>query len=184
MSLTLYDNRPNAWDVTAAENRCYDLLETLQIPFQRVDHEPADTIEICHPIEKTLGCNICKNLFLANRQQTVFYLLLLPGDKPFKTKYLSAQIQSSRLSFGSPDKMEELLDLKPGSVSVFGLMNDKESKVSLIIDRDLEKEEYIGFHPCKNTSTLKVKYNDIIQQFLPAIKHEPMYVELPWTFEE
>ena len=184
MNLTLFDARPEESSVTPAENRCYDLLDSLGISFQRVDHEAADTIEICHPIEKTLGCDICKNLFLANRQQTVFYLLLLPGDKPFKTKYLSAQIQSSRLSFGSPENMERLMDLKPGSVSVFGLMNDKENKISLLIDRDLEKEEYIGFHPCKNTSTLKVKYHDITTKFLPAVNHEPAYVELPWTFDD
>lgn len=184
MQFELYDHRPDPSTVTDVENRCYDCLDQLQIPFTRIDHEPADTIEICHPIEKNLGAKICKNLFLANRQQTVFYLLLIPGDKPFKTKYLSKQINSSRLSFGSADKMMELLCIAPGSVSVFGLMNDKEKAVNLLIDEDLKKDEFIGFHPCKNTSTLKIRYKDLLERFLPGIDRTFQYVELPWTFDE
>ena len=111
-------------------------------------------------------------------------LLLIPGDKPFKTKYLSKQINSSRLSFGSAEKMMELLNIAPGSVSVFGLMNDKEKAVNLLIDEDLKNDEYIGFHPCKNTSTLKIRYDDLLERFLPGINRTFQYVELPWTFDE
>ena len=184
MEFELYDHRPDPASVSDVENRCYDCLEQLNVPFLRIDHEPADTIEICHPIERNLGAKICKNLFLANPQQTVFYLLLIPGDKPFKTKYLSKQINSSRLSFGSAEKMMELLNIAPGSVSVFGLMNDKEKAVNLLIDEDLKNDEYIGFHPCKNTSTLKIRYDDLLERFLPGINRTFQYVELPWTFDE
>ena len=165
------------------EQRCYELLDSLGIEYARVDHEHADTIEACHEIESTLGALICKNLFLTNRQQTEFYLLLMPGDKPFKTKLLSKQIGTARLSFASPEHMERYLDITPGSVSVLGLMNDG-GKVHLVIARDLLKDEFIGCHPCINTSTLRLRTEDVIGKLLPAVGHEYSLVELPWEIEE
>ena len=160
------------------ELRVYDFLDRLQVPYYRVDHEPAMTMEACLEVDKALGAPMCKNLFLCNRQQTDFYLLLMPGDKPFKTKDLSAQIGSSRLSFADAEHMEQYLDITPGSVSVLGLMNDKEKKVRLLIDRDLLKEEYIGCHPCVNTSSLKIAVRDLTDVILPAIAHTFQIVEL------
>ena len=165
------------------EQRCYELLDSLGIEYARVDHEHADPIEACHEIESTLGALICKNLFLTNRQQTEFYLLLMPGDKPFKTKLLSKQIGTARLSFASPEHMERYLDITPGSVSVLGLMNDG-GKVHLVIDRDLLKDEFIGCHPCINTSTLRLRTEDVIGKLLPAVGHEYALVELPWEIDE
>ena len=165
------------------EQRCYELLDSLGVEYARVDHEHADTIEACHEIESTLGASICKNLFLTNRQQTEFYLLLMTGDKPFKTKLLSKQIGTARLSFASPEHMERYLDITPGSVSVLGLMNDG-GKVHLVIDRDLLKDEFIGCHPCINTSTLRLRTEDVIGKLLPAVGHEYALVELPWEIEE
>ena len=166
------------------EQRCYELLDRLGVEYYRVDHEHADTIEACHAIEGTLGASICKNLFLCNRQQTDFYLLLMPGDKPFKTKLLSKQIGSSRLSFAGGEDMERLLDITPGSVSVLGLMNDTEVRVRLIIDSDLINDEYLGCHPCINTSTLRLKTSDVLNKLLPEMKHEYTQVSLPWQIEE
>ena len=166
------------------EKRCYELLNSLGIEFFRVDHEYADTIEACHEVEKTLGANICKNLFLTNRQQTEFYLLLMPGDKPFKTKLLSKQINTARLSFATPEHMEKFLDITPGSVSVLGLLNDTDGKVNLVIDRDLLKDEYIGCHPCINSSTLKIKTEDVMNKILPELQREAALVEFPWVIEE
>ena len=143
------------------EIRCYDMLDKLKIEYTRVDHEAAETMEACEAIDKALDVSMCKNLFLCNRQKTVFYLLLMPADKPFKTKELSSQINSARLSFAGPEDMERLLDITPGSVSVLGLMNDKDDEVTLLIDKDLLKDEYIGCHPCINTSSLKIKSKDI-----------------------
>ena len=166
------------------EMRSYALLDSLGIEYQRVDHEHADTIEQCEQVEQLLGCKICKNLFLTNRQQTDFYLLIMPGEKPFKTKLLSRQIGSARLSFASPEHMERYLDITPGSVSVLGLMNDKGGAVRLLVDRDLLKEEYFGCHPCINTSSLRLKTADVLEKLLPAMGHTPTYVELPWVIEE
>ena len=166
------------------EMRSYALLDSLGIEYLRVDHEHADTIEQCEQVEQLLGCKICKNLFLTNRQQTDFYLLIMPGEKPFKTKLLSRQIGSARLSFASAEHMERYLDITPGSVSVLGLMNDKGGAVRLLVDRDLLKEEYFGCHPCINTSSLRLKTADVFEKLLPAMGHAPTYVELPWVIEE
>lgn len=163
------------------EIRVYDFLDKLGIAYQRVDHEAAMTMEACEEIDRTLGDNtaICKNLFLCNRQETDFYLLLMPGDKPFKTKDLSAQIHSARLSFAKPEYMEKYLDITPGSVSVMGLMNDSEKKVQLLIDEDVMKEPYFGCHPCINTSSLKFTTEDLTKKIIPALGHDPITVSLP-----
>lgn len=166
------------------EMRCYALLDSLGLEYRRVDHEHADTIEACEQVEGLLECRICKNLFLTNRQQTDFYLLIMPGEKPFKTKLLSKQIGSARLSFASPEHMEKYLDITPGSVSILGLMNDKGGAVRLLVDRDLLKEEYFGCHPCINTSSLRLKTADVLEKLLPAMGHEPSFVDLPWVIEE
>ena len=161
------------------EIRVYDLLDRLGIAYERVDHEPAMTMEVCVDIDRVLGVRICKNLFLCNRQKTDFYLLLMPGDKPFKTKDLSAQLGISRLSFADSDAMLEYLDILPGSVSVMGLMNDRALRVQLLIDRDIISDKFIGCHPCECTSSMKISTEDIIQKFLPAVKHQYIAVDLP-----
>lgn len=163
------------------EIHVYDFLDKLGIQYQRIDHEAAMTMEACEEIDRALGDNttICKNLFLCNRQETDFYLLLMPGDKPFKTKDLSAQIHSARLSFAKPEYMEKYLDITPGSVSVLGLMNDSDKKVQLLIDEDVMKEPYFGCHPCINTSSLKFTTEDLMQKIIPALEHEPITVTLP-----
>lgn len=165
------------------EMRCYDLLDALGIPYSRLDHEPAHTIELCHEVEKVLGCGICKNLLLTNRQMTELYLLLMPGDKPFKTKLLSKQIGTARLSFASEGQMLSALDITPGSVSLLGLMNDKAGQVHLLIDRELTEAEFFGCHPCINSSTLRLRTVDVLEKLIPALHHEPAFVELPWEVD-
>ena len=163
--LELINGRPeNTSDRLEKEIKCYDFLDRLGIEYQRVDHDAADTMEICEEIDKTLGAVICKNLYLCNRQQTAFYLLMIPADKVFKTKDISAQIGSSRLSFATAEHMEKYLDITPGSVSILGLMNDADNTVTLLIDKDVLKDEYFGCHPCINTSSLKIKTSDLIQK--------------------
>ena len=160
------------------EIRVYDFLDALGISYQRIDHEAANTMEACAAIDEVLDATICKNLLLCNRQCTDFYLLLMPGDKPFKTKDLSSQIGSSRLSFAAPEYMEAYLDITPGSLSVLGLMNDKEHRVQLLIDEDVLKGEFIGCHPCINTSSLRLKTSDLTERIIPAMGHVPRMVTL------
>lgn len=163
----------------AREVRCYDFLDGLGVAYQRVDHAPAETMEVCGGIDRVLDAMICKNLFLCNRQQTRFYLLMIPGDKTFKTKDLSRQLGVARLSFGSAEKMGELLDVHPGSVSVLALMNDPEGRVRLLIDREVPSRPFFGCHPCENTASLRLRTDDLLQTILPALGHAPTFVELP-----
>ena len=160
------------------EIRCYDFLDKLGVAYQRIDHAPAMTMEVCAAIDEVLDATICKNLLLCNRQCTSFYLLMIPGNKHFKTTELSHQIGSSRLSFAAPEYMEAFLDITPGSLSILGLMNDKDMKVQLLIDEDVLKGEYVGCHPCINTSSIRIKTADLEQKVIPAMGHEPRMVTL------
>lgn len=195
--LTIYKGRPT--DVAgrkAREVRVYDLLDSLGVEYDRLDHEPAMTMEVCEEINAAFGrmtlaefqaergeehtkhAIICKNLFLCNKQRTKFYLLMIPGDKKFLTKNLSAQINSARLSFAGEEEMLHYLDITPGSVSVLGLMNDHENAVQLLIDRDVLQSEFVGCHPCQNTSSLRMKTKDLLEKIIPAMNHEPIIVTL------
>ena len=177
--MVLVEGRPG--DCTGRlekEVRSYDLLDSLGVHYQRIDHEAAMTMEACAEIDRVLDATICKNLLLCNRQCTSFYLLMIPGDKVFKTSELSHQIGSSRLSFAKPEHMEQFLDITPGSVSVLGLMNDRENHVQLLIDEDVLKGEYFGCHPCINTSSLRLKTKDLMEKIIPAMGHEPRLVTL------
>jgi Ala-tRNA(Pro) deacylase len=160
------------------EVKAYDLLDSLGIDYRRADHEAAMTMEACLAVDEAMGVEMCKNLLLCNRQQTDFYLLLMPGNKPFKTKDLSAQIGSSRLSFASGEQMEALLDITPGSLTLLGLMNDKENRVRLLIDEDVLKAEFFGCHPCINTSSVTMKTADVTEKLIPALGHTPSIVKL------
>ena len=177
--ITLYNGRPeDAAGRLPREMRTYDFLDGLGIRYQRTDHEPANNMEACNAIDAVLGVIICKNLFLCNRQKTNYYLLLMPGDKKFKTKELSKQINSARLSFAEPEDMLKYLDIEPGAVSIMGLMNDGGHQVRLLIDEDVLKGEEIGCHPCVCTSSLKLKTADVLEKFLPATGHEYEVVHL------
>ena len=160
------------------EVRVYDLLDSLNIEYHRIDHEAAMTMEACAAIDEKLDATICKNLLLCNRQCTAFYLLMLPGDKPFKTSVASKVIGSSRLSFAAPEYMERFLDITPGSLSVLGLMNDREEAVQLIVDEDVLKGEFIGCHPCINTSSLRLRTADLVEKIIPAMGHEMRVIRL------
>ena len=185
MNMTaLLPGRPvNAADREPVERACYDFLDGLGVAYERVDHDAAFTLEACKEVDGALGATICKNLFLCNRQQTEFYLLCMPGDKPFKTKYLSAQIGSARLSFAPEDKLWELLRCTPGSATILGLMNDTEHRVHLLIDRPVYEAEYLSCHPCICTSSLKLKTSDVLTKLLPHTGHTPRIVDLPDTIE-
>ncbi len=179
--IIVYHGRPeNVEERLPKEVAVYDLLDELGIAYDRIDHEAIFTIEGCNNIDGVLGIHLCKNIFLCNSQKTKFYLLLMPGEKRFVTKDFCKQIVSPRLSFAPAEFMEEYLDITPGSVSVMGLMNDKEHHVQLVIDQDVLKEEYIGFHPCINTSSMRIAMKDLLEKFLPAVEHEYMTVDLPW----
>ena len=177
--MKLVTGRPeNCLDRLPKEVRVYDLLDSLNIQYQRIDHEATMTMEACAAVDEVLEATICKNLLLCNRQCTAFYLLMIVGDKQFKTSTFSKQIGSSRLSFAAPEYMEQFLDITPGSLSVLGLMNDRENRVELIIDEDILKGEFFGCHPCINTASLRLKTRDLMDVILPALGHAPRLVRI------
>ncbi len=178
MALTPTEGKPSPKGRLPKEMAVYELLEKLEIPYLRLDHGVTASVEDCHNVDRLLGIHICKNLFLCNAQKTDFYMLMMPGTKKFKTKELSAQIHSARLSFADAEHMEAFLDITPGSVSVMGLMNDRDNRVRLLIDRDILADEYVGCHPCVNTSSLKIRTRDILDRFLPCVGHDYTAVEL------
>lgn len=173
----IYKERP-ADKRLPKEERTYDLLDKLGIGYERADHLEAKTIADCGEVDALLGVNMCKNLLLCNSQKTKFYLLMLPGEKKFKTKDLSNQIGSARLSFADGSFMEQFLDITPGALSVLGLMNDKDKNVRLLIDKEVLEGEYMGVHPCVNTSSLKIKTSELLEKFLPYTEHDYTVVEL------
>ena len=177
---TLYHGRPaSAANRLPKEMACYDLLDRLEIPFARADHSHADTIAQCETVEQVLGEKICKNLFLCNRQRTNFYLLMMDGEKVFKTKDLSKQLGIARLSFAGAEDMERYLNVTPGSVTVLALMNDPDNHVQLVIDKSVAEAVRVSCHPCINTSTIWFTTEDLLKKFLPAVHHEPIFVDLP-----
>ena len=170
-------------------NRCdpqsmYELLEKLNIPYRKVEHPEAGSMEDLAEAEKQLGAVICKNLFLCNRQKTVFYLLLIPGGKRFKTSVVSKLIGSSRLSFGEPDKLLELLGVEPGSITPLGLAFDETHTVNLLIDREVLSLEEVGMHPLVNTASLAMKTDDLMNVYFPFTGHEPTILDIPAEPEE
>ena len=182
--MLLQQGRPADWSQRLPkEQRVYDFLDNLGVAYHRVDHAPAMTMEACLAVDQVLQAKMCKNLLLCNRQCTDFYILLMPGDKPFKTKELSRQIGTSRLSFADGAYMEEFLDITPGSLSVLGLMNDKENRVQLLIDEDLLPETFFGCHPCINTSSLRLTTSDLLEKVIPAMHHTPQVIHLDYPEE-
>jgi Ala-tRNA(Pro) deacylase len=169
--------RANAQDV-------YALLQTLGMPFTHTAHAEAHTMEDLVQVEETLGAPFCKNLFLTNRQKTEFILLLIRGDKRFRTAEVSRRLGRSRLSFGEEDTLFELLGVHPGAITPMGLVFDTEHKVQLVMDRETKEQEYFCCHPCRNNGTLKMKTADVLNVFLKHTGHEPMTVDLPRYTEE
>lgn len=178
-NMILYKGRPE--DVSGRkekEIKVYDVLDSLGISYYRTDHEAVGTIADCLEVDKILGINICKNLFLCNRQKTAFYLLLMRGEKTLQTKELSKQIPTSRLSFASGEDMEKYLNVTPGSATIMGLIFDPENKVQLLVDEDVLQQEEFGCHPCVNTSSLKMKTEDVFGKYLEAVHHDYITVKL------
>ena len=177
ISPIFHNARPEG-ELPPQESAAFDLLDTLGIDYDRVSHDAAFNMELCADVSAVLGVSVCKNLFLCNRQKTSFYLLCMPPDKPFHTKDLSAQINSSRLSFAPEDSLWELLHCHPGSATVLGLANDTEHCVQLLLDREVYDAPYMSCHPCICTSTLKLKTSDVLTRLLPHTGHTPIVVDL------
>ena len=180
MEITRYRGRPDCTGVerSEAELAVYDFLDRLGVNYETLCHPAAYTMEECERVREAIGSPVFKNLFLTNRQQTDYYMLMIPADKPFKTKYLSSQLGCARLSFATSEKMEELLHIHPGAVSPMGLIHDTERKVRLIVDRDLQGATTYACHPCVNTASVALTLDDLLEKVIPATGHDYTWVEL------
>ncbi len=165
---TIYSSRPDE-KRSVEEEAVYDVLSALEIPFERVDWLPED--EGSENVYQALGIMRLKNLLLCNAQKTKFYLLVMPASVPFKSNVLSKQLGTPRFSFAPEENLRELLHVKPGSASILGLHNDKDRVVNLCIDERVLEQEYYGCHPCVNTTSLKIKTDDILNKFLVHTGH-------------
>jgi len=162
-----------------AEGGVYDFLDKVGAEYSTLLHPAAFTMEECEAVRKKINAPVFKNLFLTNKQQTLFFLLMLPADKPFKTKYLSSQLGCARLSFAPAGHMERMLHIHPGAVSPLGLIYDTDKQVRLIIDTDLRGTDRYACHPCVNTASVALTINELLTKVLPATGHAHTWVTLP-----
>lgn len=175
-----WDGRPAETQVVCeAERQVFDFLDGLGVSYTTLTHPAAFTMEECEAVRRRAGAPVFKNLFLTNKQNTLFFLLMISADKPFKTKYLSSQLGCARLSFASEQNMVDFLHIHPGAVSPMGLIHDKERRVRLIIDSDLRDVETYACHPCVNTASLVMKMSDLLDKIIPATGHDHTWVTLP-----
>lgn len=175
----LYDGRPVGEACVDMETKAYDFLDRLEIRYKTLKHPAAFTIDECKKIRDEIHAPVFKNLFLTNRQQTKFYLLVMLGEKPFKTKYLSAQIGSARLSFADEAHMQRFLGVTPGSVTPIGIMNDFGKDITVLLDEDLRRHDDFACHPCINTASVVLSLHDLTDRILPATGHTFTWVTLP-----
>lgn len=164
-------------------NRSKDILnclDQLKLPYRLYRHEPKETIEACQSIEGVdwETSAMCKNVFLCNRQETQFYLVLLRHDRPFRTAVVSKLLGVSRLSFAKPERLADMLYLLPGAVNPLSLMFDADGLIRLAIDRELLAHEYLLFHPGSNDQSVRLRSDDFFHRFLPAIRHEAILLTL------
>lgn len=176
----LYSGRPLDEVCTETETKVYDFLDGLNIRYKTLKHPSAFTIEECHKVRDAVNAPVFKNLFLTNKQQTKFYLLVLPGEKIFKTKYLSSQINSARLSFAGEELMMKYLGVSPGSVTPMGLINDSDKEVIVLLDKDIQQNPVFACHPCINSASVVLSLSDLTDRIIPATGHDINWVSLPW----
>lgn len=145
------------------KQKVYDKLNELNINYTADEHEAIFTIEELDKKGMYQRGEICKNLFLRDGSGKRHFLVVTPGHKEVDLKKVRAQIGSSRLSFGSAERLMNCLGLTQGSVSPFGVLNDKERRVELVFDKDLVNMDTLGFHPNINTATVWLSFEDMLK---------------------
>ena len=168
---------PEAYS-TPLQKRVYEVLSELEIQYERVDNEPAVTMEACEAIDAKLGVKTAKTLFVCNRQKTNFYLFVTAGDKPFVTKDFSRALEISRVSFAPAELLSEMLGVEVGATTIFALLSDEEKAVKLVIDKEVLNDEFFGCPDGTTTSYMKLKTADITGKFLKFTEREPIIIEI------
>ncbi|MBT2259785.1 YbaK/EbsC family protein (plasmid) [Priestia megaterium] len=163
---------------TPLQESTYLALQQLNIPFQRVDTDEAITMDDCTLINNKLNMKMVKTLFLCNRQQTSFYLFITKGDKPFRSKDFSSALNIARVSFAPEELMKEMVGTKIGAATVFSALLDKNNNVQIVFDKDVMSEEWYGCSDGTTTGYMKVKTEQIINDFLPYTNHKVSIIEV------
>lgn len=163
---------------SSLEMKTYQILDKLNIKYERIDHEAVSSMEECVEVNKKLKVEIRKNIFLCNSKKTTFFLFVLPANKPFDTKKFCQKLGLSHVSFANEEYMEKYLGTKPGSATIMGLLCDEDDYVQVILDKEIIEEEYFGCNPGQNTSHIKIKTEDLLKKFLPYVKHRPKIIEM------
>lgn len=161
-----------------SEKGVYDYLKMLEIPFILYRHEESPTTDHVAKLDQNIRGRHCKNLFLRNSVGDKLFMLIAPYDKAIDTKIVARTIGSTRLSFADPEKMRYYLQLEPGSVSPFGLINDAENVISVLLDQDICSYEFINFHPNVNTATLSLAFTDF-EKYLNHVGNSWQALEIP-----
>lgn len=163
---------------TPLELKMYDTLERLNIPYTHVDNDSAYTMEECAEVDKVIGAEIRKSVFLCNQKKTTFFLLVMPAAKAFDTASFSHKLGVSHMSFAPEEKMLEHLGTTPGSASVAGILCDEDDYVQVIVDKEVAESEWFACNPGINTSHLKFRTEDLLKKFLPKNHHRARIVDL------
>ncbi len=154
------------------------LLDSLGIKYGHMKHGPVFKMTDLDDVSVLLGAPFFKNLLICNRQKTEFFLLLLDGDKPFKTSLVSKLLGASRLSFADEDDLKRLLGVQSGGANPISLMFDEQKLVKLAVDSDILRREYVCLHPCTNRESIKIRTVDLMEHVLPATGHEPIVLDI------
>lgn len=154
-----------------------DILGQLKIKWERFGHPPVFTLEESARFWQNHGGAHCKNLFIRNYRGNHHYLVIVRGDKKVDLRRLTGQLEEDRLSFASPERLKRFLGLSPGAVSPFGLINDRQKAVVVVVDRDLMDESELNFHPNVNTATIKISKDDFLR-FLEWSGQKVIYLEM------
>jgi Ala-tRNA(Pro) deacylase len=155
----------------------YAVLKEIGIPYVKHDHQAVFTVEEAAQYDLQFEGAKSKNLFLTNKTGDAYYLLVVDAQTRVDLKKVTAFVNEAKLSFASPEKLFDYLELTPGSVSPFGLINDSEKAITVLIDKTLMKQDKIGFHPNKNTATLIITTSDF-KKFLDWTGNRVFYLEV------
>ena len=158
----------------------YAFLDRLGIAYSRASHAPAFTMADCVAVDRQLGALTVKNLFLTPKNGRRFYLCVTRPNARFRTSEVSRQVPSPRLSFAPEQALFEKLRCHGGSASPMGLIFPEAAGVGLVVDGALREVPVVAFHPCDNTATVIFLQEDFFRRVVPALAHEPIWLDVPW----
>lgn len=155
----------------------YNFLEDNGINYNYIEHPEAPTIEIAKQYARGEDVVLCKNLFFRNHKGNKHYLVIMNANYQMDIHDIEKRLGQGKLSFASPERMMKYLGVKPGSVSLFTLLNDTDSEVILFVDESLKNCKNVSFHPNNNTASLVITVQDMLK-FIDLMKNKVEFLQL------